>query len=158
MAGARRMSCLALWPMEHPQDAAVPRHSARCGGAWGRSWSGLRRNKSRRKRAPARAVRLPKAASPTPETPLTKRTRQPTRWKVLGVLALLAMVLASYLPAMLWGGFVWDDVAHIPGEPALRDLAGLQRIWFAPTECAKKKLSVGQELLQNTSEIRRTVC
>lgn len=44
------------------------------------------------------------------------------------------MALASYLPAMLWGGFVWDDVAHIPGEPALRDLAGLQRIWFAPTE------------------------
>ena len=44
------------------------------------------------------------------------------------------MALASYLPAMLWGGFVWDDVNHIPGEPALRDLAGLQRIWFAPTE------------------------
>ena len=44
------------------------------------------------------------------------------------------MALASYLPAMLWGGFVWDDVAHIPGEPALRDLAGLRRIWFAPTE------------------------
>ena len=94
----------------------------------------MRRNKSRRRRASPRAVRLPKAAVLAPATPLTKHVRQPTHWLVLGALALLAMALASYLPAMLWGGFVWDDVAHIPGEPALRDRAGLQRIWFAPTE------------------------
>ena len=60
------------------------------------------------------------------------------RWQhgplALGALALVLMVLASYLPAMLWGGFVWDDIDHIPGEPALTDWAGLKRIWFAPTD------------------------
>ena len=49
-------------------------------------------------------------------------------------LALVALTVLSYLPAMLWGGFVWDDVQHIPGEPALRDWQGLRRIWFAPDE------------------------
>ena len=49
-------------------------------------------------------------------------------------LALVALTFSSYLPAMLWGGFVWDDVQHIPGEPALRDWEGLWRIWFAPDE------------------------
>ena len=47
---------------------------------------------------------------------------------------LILLVVVSYLPAMLWGGFVWDDVDHIPGEPALRDWAGLWRIWFVPGE------------------------
>ena len=47
---------------------------------------------------------------------------------------LILLVVVSYLPAMLWGGFVWDDVDHIPGEPALRDWAGLWRIWFVPSE------------------------
>lgn len=49
-------------------------------------------------------------------------------------LGLVALVVSSYLPAILWGGFVWDDVQYISGEPALRDWDGLWRIWFAPSE------------------------
>ena len=58
----------------------------------------------------------------------------PAYWPALGVLALAALALTSYLPAMLWGGFVWDDLSFVAGEPALEDLAGLKRIWFAPME------------------------
>ena len=58
----------------------------------------------------------------------------PTQRTALGALTLILLVTVSYLPAMLWGGFVWDDVDHIPGEPALRDWAGLWRIWFVPDE------------------------
>ena len=65
---------------------------------------------------------------------MAKRTDGAANWPLLGLLALVAMVLASYLPAMLWGGFVWDDLTHVPGEPALRDFAGLKRFWFAPYE------------------------
>ena len=48
--------------------------------------------------------------------------------------ALALLAIGSYLPAMLWGGFVWDDFQHIVNEPALRDAAGLARFWFAPAE------------------------
>ena len=65
---------------------------------------------------------------------MAKRTDGAANWPLLGLLALVAMVLASYLPAMLWGDFVWDDLTHVPGEPALRDFAGLKRFWFAPYE------------------------
>ena len=58
----------------------------------------------------------------------------PTYWPALCVPALIALALGSYLPAMLWGGFVWDDLSFLSGEPALEDLAGLKRIWFAPME------------------------
>ena len=54
--------------------------------------------------------------------------------QALGLLSLALLVAVSYLPAMLWGGFVWDDVDHIPGEPAIRDWSGLWRIWFVPSE------------------------
>lgn len=60
--------------------------------------------------------------------------RRARAWPAMAGLALIALVVSSYLPAILWGGFVWDDVQHIPGEPALRDWDGLRRIWFAPSE------------------------
>ena len=46
------------------------------------------------------------------------------------VLGLLAVV--PYLPAMLWGGFVWDD-GIIPEADPVRDVSGLWRIWFSPS-------------------------
>ena len=48
--------------------------------------------------------------------------------------ALVLLAIVCYLPAMLWGGFVWDDHQHIVSEPALLDAAGLARFWFAPAE------------------------
>ena len=45
-------------------------------------------------------------------------------------LALLALTLAAYWPALL-GDFVWDDDAHVT-KMALRSLGGLRDIWFEP--------------------------
>ena len=47
------------------------------------------------------------------------------------VLALSVLVAASYLPAMLWGGFVWDDQVFLRAE-SVRQADGLWRIWFSP--------------------------
>ena len=48
------------------------------------------------------------------------------------VVALAALVLVGYAPAMVHGGFVWDDIDHIPGESAIREWSGILRIWFQP--------------------------
>ena len=47
-------------------------------------------------------------------------------------LALVALVVASYLPA-LSAGFVWDDRVFTE-EPVIRDPSGLWRIWFSPRD------------------------
>ena len=52
-------------------------------------------------------------------------------WPFLAALFLL--VLVSYLPAMLWGDFIWDDLMMI-GTPAVREATGLRQIWFSPGE------------------------
>ena len=52
-------------------------------------------------------------------------------WPVPGALCLLAVV--SYLPAVLWGDFIWDDLPMI-GTLAVRDPGGLRQIWFSPAE------------------------
>ena len=43
------------------------------------------------------------------------------------------LVAAAYLPAMLWGGFVWDDSGIIEAAP-VREFAGLRSIWFTPAD------------------------
>ena len=52
-------------------------------------------------------------------------------WPALAALCLL--VLVSYLPAMLWGDFIWDDLMMV-GTPAVREATGLRQIWFSPGE------------------------
>ena len=42
------------------------------------------------------------------------------------------MVVISYLPAMLWGGFVWDDRIITYAEP-VQEVSGLWQIWFSPS-------------------------
>ena len=54
------------------------------------------------------------------------------RQDMLAFAALCLMVIVSYLPAMLWGGFVWDDNLCIKVDP-VRDVSGLQQIWFSPS-------------------------
>ena len=51
----------------------------------------------------------------------------------LAPLALCLPVLVSYLPAMLWGDFVWDDLMMIR-TPAVREAGGLRTIWLAPDQ------------------------
>ena len=59
-----------------------------------------------------------------PSMSLSRRER-------LSIHSLALLVAVSYLPAMLWGGFVWDDVG-ITGAQSVREAAGLWRIWFSP--------------------------
>ena len=54
-----------------------------------------------------------------------------SRQEALAFLALGLLVIISYLPAVLWGGFVWDDNTYIKVDP-VRDVSGLWQIWFSP--------------------------
>ena len=53
--------------------------------------------------------------------------------QALGVLAIGLLVGVSYIPAVLWGGFVWDD-RGITESKAIHELSGLWRIWFSPRD------------------------
>ncbi|MYC69347.1 MAG: tetratricopeptide repeat protein [Gemmatimonadetes bacterium] len=55
-----------------------------------------------------------------------------SRQDVLAFVALCLMVAISYLPAMLWGGFVWDDNKYIVEAELVRELSGLLDLWFSP--------------------------
>ena len=58
---------------------------------------------------------------------------EPASWPWLAPLVLCLLVLVSYLPAMLWGDLVWDDLTMIRNQ-AVREVSGLRQIWFAPGE------------------------
>ncbi len=58
--------------------------------------------------------------------------RRFTRQDLLPILALGVLVVVSYLPAMLWSGFVWDDIDFVKSEP-VREISGLWQIWFSPS-------------------------
>ena len=56
-----------------------------------------------------------------------------TRQNILSILVLGVLVVVCYLPAMLWGGFVWDDKILVNAEP-VREVSGLWQIWFSPID------------------------
>ena len=62
--------------------------------------------------------------------PLTAETAY-SRQDALAFLVLGLLAVVPYLPAMLWGGFVWDD-GIIPKADPVRDVSGLWQIWFSP--------------------------
>ena len=74
---------------------------------------------------------------PTKKTPRSvgSKPARPERndAKALALLALGLLVGVSYLPAMLWGGFVWDDHSCVTVDP-VREVSGLWQIWFSPSE------------------------
>ncbi len=47
-------------------------------------------------------------------------------------LALCAMVLVCYFPAIWWGGFVWDDRILLESK-AIHQWSGLSKIWLSPS-------------------------
>ena len=61
-----------------------------------------------------------------------------SRQDVLALLALGLLVAVCYLPAMLWGGFVWDD-SILPDSKPVRDISGLWQIWFSPSDIEREK-------------------
>ncbi|MDE2807951.1 MAG: tetratricopeptide repeat protein, partial [Gemmatimonadota bacterium] len=64
-------------------------------------------------------------------------TRSFTQQNILPIFALGVLVVVPYLPAMLWGGFVWDDNLCIKVDP-VRDVSGLWQIWFSPSAIARE--------------------
>ena len=75
------------------------------------------------------AARDAARAKQTVETasPLTEATSY-SRQDGLAFLALGLLVVVSYLPAMLWGGFVWDDKI-LTSSQSVQDWSGLWRLW-----------------------------
>ena len=78
------------------------------------------------------AKRRPKK-KPTPTiAPIALAAPSYGRQDAPALLALVLLVAVSYLPAMLWGGFVWDDKLCIEVD-AVREVSGLWQIWFSPS-------------------------
>ena len=57
-----------------------------------------------------------------------------SRQGLLAFVALGLLVIVPYLPAMMWGGFVWDDHLYLVEAEPVRKLSGLWQIWFSPGE------------------------
>ena len=75
-----------------------------------------------------RAARNDAKARQTVATAATSYSRQDAP----AFVALGLLVVVCYLPAMLWGGFVWDD-GIITNAGPVRDVSGLGQIWFSPS-------------------------
>ena len=98
---------------------------------------------SKRKRLALRAVSSPQAhASGAAETGKTPSFPFPgeaagfhdrfSRRDALAALALALLAGVCYLPAMLWGGFVWDDFIWFQSQAVL-EWSGLGAIWSWPS-------------------------
>ena len=55
-----------------------------------------------------------------------------SRQDALALVVLGLLVAVCYLPAMLWGGFVWDDNVFLLQSERLREGSGIWTIWFSP--------------------------
>ena len=81
------------------------------------------------KRTGKREKKSPTAVMAVPATQPVPAVRHGVSWSaVLPYLALIAVTILAYLPA-IDGGMLWDDDAHVT-KPALASLHGLWRIWF----------------------------
>ncbi len=94
-----------------------------------------RANRRKRRGRTARTAPVP----PPPRSPNSSHSGQLSaspetfgRRRTLAGVALGLLVVGSYVPAF-FAGFVWDDRIFTEA-PAVRDWAGLGRIWFSPAE------------------------
>ncbi len=46
--------------------------------------------------------------------------------------ALVLLTVCAFLPMMVWGGWVWDDLKYVIWNPRLLDGEGLYALWFEP--------------------------
>ena len=76
-------------------------------------------------------------ASKQQEKPVSPAEHRFTRQNILSIFALGLLIIVSYLPAMLWGGFVWDDRIFTDAKP-VQEISGLWQIWFAPSAIAEE--------------------
>ena len=98
---------------------------------------------SREKRSALKAASSPQASAPgaaetgkTPSSPVPRQSAQVlarfSRRDALAALALGLLTGVCYLPAMLWGGFVWDDFIWFQSR-AVQEWSGLGDIWSWPS-------------------------
>ena len=80
-----------------------------------------------------RAARQAAKAERTERLPAVSYARR----DALYAAALGLLVLLCYLPAMLWGGFVWDDNTYVKSDP-VQEASGLWQIWFSPSAIEKE--------------------
>lgn len=103
---------------------------------------------SKRKRLASRAASSPRASAPgTAEAGKGQSSPAPgqeTRWferfsrrDALANLVLCLLAGVFYLPAMLWGGFVWDDSIWLQSR-AVTEWSGLGDIWAWPSRIHKE--------------------
>ena len=96
-----------------------------------------REGSSPRANAPGAAESGKRPASPVPG----QATRFLDRFSRRGALAAFALALLAgvcYLPAMLWGGFVWDDFIWYQSEAVL-EWSGLGAIWSWPSGIERER-------------------
>ena len=90
------------------------------------------------KRRPTEKPQSPQSASSKPSRQERRQTvaaasslpaaTSYSRQEVLVFVSLGLLVVVSYLPAMLWGGFVWDDWI-LTSSQAIQDWSGFWRLW-----------------------------
>ena len=97
----------------------------------------LRQASSPQANAPGAAETGKRPVSPVPgeATPFLDRF---SRRDALAVLALCLLAGVCYLPAMLWGGFVWDDFIWYQSQAVL-EWSGLSAIWSWPSIIEKER-------------------
>ncbi len=88
-----------------------------------------RRKRTRRRGPPARRAAAKRGVSASASLPSAPESRFARR-ETLAALALAALAVGCYLPA-LTAGFVWDDEAFTDAA-AVREWSGLWRIWSSP--------------------------
>ena len=47
-------------------------------------------------------------------------------------IALVLLTVCAFLPMIVWGGWVFDDLKYIVWNPRLLDGDGLYALWFEP--------------------------
>ena len=83
------------------------------------------RNDAKAKRTVETSYPLPLGSATASSLPAaTSYSRQ----DALALVALGLLVVVPYLPAMLWGGFIWDDRV-LTSSQAVQDWSGLWRLW-----------------------------
>ena len=92
----------------------------------------MRQDRRQSARDDAKAQQTVDTASPLTAVPSYSRQ------DVLAFVALGLLVIVPYLPAMLWGDFVWDDNLYIKVDP-VRDVSGLWKIWFSPSDLGREE-------------------
>ena len=104
---------------------------------------------NRRKRMALRLVSSPQAnaagvaepgKTPASSVPgqVSRSLERFSRRDALAALALALLAGICYLPAMLWGGLIWDDhIWHL--SPAVLEWSGLGTIWSWPSNIDKER-------------------